>query len=50
MFKDNKVEDIPLQQWLALTPPDIVAQILNVTVATVKGFRTEKGILVKNNH
>jgi oxalate decarboxylase len=46
IFKADTVKDIGLQQWLSLTPPDLVAQILNVSLETVKSFRPEKGILV----
>lgn len=46
IFKSDKVVDFSLQQWLALTPNDLVAQILNVTIATVKGFKTSKSVVV----
>ncbi|EHL01366.1 putative Oxalate decarboxylase oxdD [Glarea lozoyensis 74030] len=47
IFQSDKVVDFGLEQWLALTPPDLVAQILNVSVETVKSFKSERGILVK---
>ncbi|KAF8417931.1 Bicupin, oxalate decarboxylase/oxidase [Tirmania nivea] len=31
VFKDNMIKDVSLSQWLAFTPPDLVADILNVT-------------------
>jgi hypothetical protein len=46
MFQADTVKDFGLEQWLALTPPDLVAQILNVSIETVKGFRGERGVLV----
>jgi oxalate decarboxylase len=46
MFQADTVKDFGLEQWLALTPPDLVAQILNVSIETVKSFRSERGILV----
>jgi hypothetical protein len=50
IFQSDKVVDFGLEQWLALTPPDLVAQILNVSVETVKSFRSERGILVKGKN
>ncbi|KAG9236697.1 putative oxalate decarboxylase oxdC [Amylocarpus encephaloides] len=49
IFKAPKVLDFSLQQWLALTPPDIVAQILNVSVETVKSFKTNKQVIIAGN-
>lgn len=41
--------DISLQQWLALTPTDIVAQTLHVPIAFVESLKTEKQVSVANN-
>ncbi|EWC47712.1 hypothetical protein DRE_02912 [Drechslerella stenobrocha 248] len=46
IYKSDRVADIPLSQWLALTPPDIVAQILNVSPDFVKSISKEKQVLV----
>lgn len=31
LFKDNLIKDVSLSQWLAFTPPDLVADILKVS-------------------
>ena len=46
VFKANQVKDISLTQWLALTPNDIVAQVLNISADTVAGLKTEKQVLI----
>ncbi|KAH8812433.1 Bicupin, oxalate decarboxylase/oxidase, partial [Xylogone sp. PMI_703] len=46
VFHADTVEEVTLQQFLALTTPDIVAQVLNVTEDVVKTFKTEKQVLV----
>ncbi|KAF3232343.1 hypothetical protein TWF192_008465 [Orbilia oligospora] len=46
IYKSERVADIPLSQWLALTPPDIVAQLLNVTTEFVTSLSKEKQVLV----
>jgi oxalate decarboxylase len=46
VFHSNVVEDVSLQQWLALTPPDLVAQVLNVSVPFLEKLKTEKQVLV----
>ncbi|KAF8465540.1 oxalate decarboxylase [Kalaharituber pfeilii] len=48
MFKSDRVADVSLSQWLALTPPDVVAQLLNVSrefVDSLSKFK-EKQIIV----
>ncbi|KAL8404757.1 hypothetical protein RB594_009578 [Gaeumannomyces avenae] len=46
IYKSDRVADIPLTQWLALTPPDIVAQVLRVPVSFVEKLKKEKQVLV----
>ena len=46
IFKANQVKDISLTQWLALMPNDLVAQVLNISVVTVAGLKTEKQVLI----
>lgn len=41
--------DISLTQWLALVPPEVVAQVLNVSVDVVAGLKKEKQILLKGD-
>lgn len=36
VFKDSMIKDVSLSQWLAFTPPDLVADILNVSPEFVK--------------
>ncbi|MCJ1279182.1 hypothetical protein MMC21_007006 [Puttea exsequens] len=47
LYKSDRVADISLTQWLALTPPDIVASTLKVPLSVVKGLKTEKQLLIK---
>ncbi|KAH8654121.1 oxalate decarboxylase [Tricladium varicosporioides] len=49
IFKSDHVEDFSLAQWMALTQPDMVAQILNISVEAVKATKKEKQVIVKNN-
>lgn len=49
IYKSDKVEDIPLTQWLALTPADIVSQTLKVPISFVEQLKKEKQILVKGS-
>jgi oxalate decarboxylase len=46
IYKSDRVADIPLTQWLALTPPEIVAQTLKVPVEFVEQLKKEKQILI----
>ncbi|KAJ6263892.1 oxalate decarboxylase [Drechslerella dactyloides] len=46
IYKSDRVADIPLSQWLALTPPDLVAQLLNVSPEFVKSISKTKQVLV----
>lgn len=47
MYKSDRVADISLTQWLALTPADIVAQTLNVTISFVESLKKEKQVLIE---
>ncbi|TID27028.1 Bicupin oxalate decarboxylase/oxidase [Venturia nashicola] len=46
LYKSDRVADIPLTQWLALTPSDIVAQTLKVPISFVEGLKKEKQLLL----
>lgn len=46
VYKSDRVADISLTQWLALTPPDIVAQTLKIPVAVVEQIKKEKQLLI----
>lgn len=46
LFKAEKFVDFSATQWLALTPPQIVADLLNISVETVSKLRKDKQIIV----
>ena len=45
-FKAPKYIDFSATQWLALTPPQIVADLLNISTEIVSGFMKEKPIVI----
>lgn len=47
LYKSERVEDVSLTQWLALTPPDLVAATLNISRSVVDNLKKQKQILVK---
>jgi oxalate decarboxylase/phosphoglucose isomerase-like protein (cupin superfamily) len=46
IYKADRVADISLTQWLALTPPDIVASTLNISLSVAQGLKKEKQVLI----
>lgn len=46
IFHADKFEDISLNQWLALTPPDLVKAHLNIDDATVALFNKTEQVVV----
>ena len=46
LYKSDRVADISLTQWLALTPPDIVASTLKIPLSAVEKLKKEKQILL----
>ena len=46
IYKADRVADISLTQWLALTPAHIVAQTLNISISTVEGLKKEKQLII----
>ncbi|EIW56396.1 Bicupin oxalate decarboxylase/oxidase [Trametes versicolor FP-101664 SS1] len=46
LFKASKFVDFSATQWLALTPRQVVADLLKVPVSVVEGFAKEKQIIV----
>lgn len=46
MYKSDRVADISLAQWLALTPADIVANVLKVDISVVKKIKKQKQLLI----
>jgi hypothetical protein len=49
LYKSDRVADIPLTQWLALTPADIVAAILKIDISVVEKLKKDKQVLIKGN-
>jgi oxalate decarboxylase len=46
IYKSERVADVSLTQWLALTPADIVANVLKIPVDVVLGLKKEKQVIV----
>lgn len=46
IYKSDRVADISLTQWLALTPPELVAQTLKVNIEVVEKLKQEKQVLI----
>jgi oxalate decarboxylase len=46
IYKSDRVVDISLAQWLALTPPGIVASTLEIPLDVVESLKKEKQVIV----
>jgi len=46
VFRSDHFADISLSNWLAHTPPEMVAQTLNVDVATIAKFPKSKSAVM----
>lgn len=46
IYKSARVADVSLTQWLALTPADIVADVLKLSIDVVQGLKKEKQVIV----
>ncbi|TFK79856.1 oxalate decarboxylase [Polyporus arcularius HHB13444] len=46
IFNSDRFEDVSLAQWLALTPPALVKQHLQLSDKTIAGFNKTKGVVV----
>lgn len=46
IYKSDRVADIPLTQWLALTPPGVVSQVLKDPIEFVEKLKKEKQVFV----
>jgi oxalate decarboxylase len=42
----SETQNVSLTQWLALTPADIVADVLKLPLNVVEGLKKEKQVLV----
>jgi oxalate decarboxylase len=47
VFKNPKFQDVSLNQWLALIPPELVKEHLDVSDKVIKSLRKEKWPIVK---
>jgi oxalate decarboxylase len=47
LYKSDRVADVALTQWLALTPSDIVANVLKLPLDFVENLKTEKQLLIE---
>jgi hypothetical protein len=46
IYKSDRVVDISLTQWLALTPPGIMAETLKIPLEIAQGLRKEKQLII----
>ncbi|KAF2154537.1 Bicupin, oxalate decarboxylase/oxidase [Myriangium duriaei CBS 260.36] len=49
LYKSDRVQDISLTQWLALTPIHTVAEVLNISTDVVKNLKKEKQLIIAAN-
>jgi oxalate decarboxylase len=47
MFRSDHFADVSLRQWMALSPPTMVAEHLNLDAAMVAGLSPEKPVIVR---
>jgi oxalate decarboxylase len=47
MFRSARFADLSLNQWMALTPPELVRAHLNIDDATIGVLSKEKPIVVR---
>ena len=47
MFRSSRFADVSLNQWMALTPPELVQAHLNLDRQTISALRRDKPIIVK---
>jgi oxalate decarboxylase len=50
LFRSDRFADISLQQWIALTPPELVKAHLNLDDATLGALRKQKQVVVPAEH
>lgn len=46
IYKSDRVIDISMTQWLALTPAGIVAETLKIPLEAARGLRKEKQVII----
>ena len=47
MFRSDRFADVSLNQWLALTPPELVQAHLNLDRQTIRALSKTKPIIVR---
>ena len=47
LFKNARFADVSLNQWMALTPPELVQAHLNLDQQTMAALRKDKPIIVR---
>jgi oxalate decarboxylase len=47
VFKSPQFQDVSLNQWMALTPPELIKQHLNLSEKALNSLRKEKSPVVK---
>lgn len=47
VFKSPQFQDVSLNQWMALTPPELIKEHLNLSDETIDSLRKEKSPVVK---
>jgi oxalate decarboxylase len=47
MFRSDRFADISLNQWMALTPPELIQAHLNLDPATIAALSPEKPVIVR---
>jgi oxalate decarboxylase len=50
MFKSPRFQDVSLNQWMALTPPELVKAHLNLNHTVMGSLRKEKWPVIKNSN
>ena len=47
IYKSDRVADISLTQWLALTPPELVSQVLKIPLSVAQQLKKQKQVLIQ---
>jgi oxalate decarboxylase len=47
LFRSSRFMDVSLNQWMALTPPELVRAHLNLDKKTMAALRKDKPVIVK---
>ncbi|KAI1925096.1 hypothetical protein LOZ58_005061 [Ophidiomyces ophidiicola] len=47
VYKANRVADISLGQWLAMTPADLAAAAINVPINVIEGIKKDKQLIIQ---